>query len=450
VEPDTSLTGALAIARSDRGARIAWWVALPLSLVLLVIVGRHQWFIRDDWAFVFTRAKIRDAFGVDDMLMFPQDGHWMPWPILVYRLLQSIFGLGSYWPFLAVLLATHIGIVLLVRQVCRRLEVSAWTTTLICSVLLVFGGGWENIVFAVQITYNFSLLAFLGHLLLVDHDGPVDRRDWTGVGISLIGVSSSGFGPFFAFGVGILLVARRRWKAAAVAVIPQAIAWSWWWFTWGADPAGEQGEATVISVLRFVRFGLVSTFASMTATGLLAEAALLVTLALAVWKGTGDRRRPMVLALWATTLAMFLGIGIERVGIGLALAASSRYQYMAAMMLAPVLALGLDQAHRFAPWARWIPRVVLVIAVGRNAVWLSDYGGDWAQRAAEERNIFSLVAGSPERSTADPDHWMVPFSPDVRISDLDQLVEDGAITPRAPATPEERALVARALAQPVP
>lgn len=447
MDADSPLIRAVAIARSDRGAQVAWWSVVPLSLVLLVVVGRHQWFIRDDWAFVFTRPKIQDAFGVDDMLMFPQDGHWMPWPILVYRLLESIFGLGSYWPFLAVLLATHIGIVLLVRQLCRRLDVSAWTTTLICSVLLVFGGGWENIVFAIQITYNFSLLAFLAHLLLVDHDGRLDRRDWIGAGISLIGVSSSGFGPFFAFGVGVLLVARRRWKAAAVAVIPQAIAWSWWWLTWGADPAGQQGEATVISVLRFARLGLVSTFASMTATGMLAEAAVLVTLALVVWTGTGGRRRPLVIALWATVLSMFLGIGIERVGLGLAFATSSRYQYMAAMMLAPVLALGLDQAYRFASWAKWIPRVVLVIAVGRNAVWLSDYGGDWAQRAEAERNIFSLVAGSPERSTADPGQWMVPFSPDVRIGDLDELVEDGAITPRAPATPEERALVDQALAQ---
>ena len=79
-------------------------------------------------------------------------------------------------------------------------------------------------MFAVQIVYNFSLLAFLGQSLLVDHDGPVDRRDWGGVVLSLIGVSSSGFGPFFGFGVGLLLVLRRRWTAAAVAVVPQAIA----------------------------------------------------------------------------------------------------------------------------------------------------------------------------------------------------------------------------------
>ena len=95
--------------------------------------------------------------------------------------------------------------------------------------LLVFGAGWENLVFAVQIVYNFSLLAFLGQMLLVDHDGPLDRRDGFGVLVSLVGVSSSGFGPFFGFGVGLLLVLRRRWLAAVVAVVPQALAWIWWW-----------------------------------------------------------------------------------------------------------------------------------------------------------------------------------------------------------------------------
>ncbi len=74
--------------------------------------------------------------------------------------------------------------------------------------------------------------------------------------LSLIGVSSSGFGPFFGFGVGLLLVLRRRWAAAAVAVVPQAIAWSWWWLTWGDDPAGDAGVAGVRFVVNFVEIGL--------------------------------------------------------------------------------------------------------------------------------------------------------------------------------------------------
>jgi hypothetical protein len=436
------------LARSDRGAIWAWWFAVGAAFVVLLIVGRHQWFIRDDWAFLLTRERIGRGLGLDDMLLLPQDGHLMVWPILIYRGLHTVFGLGSYWPYLIVLWLTHLGIVLLVRRVCGRLDVSAWMTTLICSVLLVFGGGWENILFAIQITYNLSLLAFLAQFLLVDHDGPVDRRDWIGSGIAVIGVSSSGFGPFFAFGVGVLLAVRGRWKAAAIAVVPQALVWSWWWLTWGADPAGEQGSGTLTDVARFVRLGLVSTFASLTGIGMLAGAGILLTLAIVVWPRTGARRRAIAIALWATVIAMFVGVGFQRVGIGVETAASSRYQYIAAMLLAPVFAVGLDQAGRFAPWAVWLPRAMLVFALARNVMWLSDYGADWARRAELERAAFALLAGSPDRTSVDPSLPIVDFSPDVRVGDLDQLVDDGAITPVDDPTPDQQAVIDDLLGQP--
>jgi hypothetical protein len=41
-------------------------------------------------------------------------------------------------------------------------------------------------------------------------------------------------------------------------------------------------------------------------------------------------------------------------------------------------------------------------------------------------------------------------SPDVRVSDLEALVADGAIEPVAPTTPEERAQVAWALGVSLP
>src|SRR4029077_4092984 len=105
--------------------------------------------------------------------------------------------------------------------------------------------------------------AFIGQLLLVDHDGPLDRRDGFGVAVSLVGVSSSGFGPFFGFGVAVLLVLRRRWLAAVVAVVPQALAWMWWWHLWGADPAAGDGTPGIRFLIHWVEFGLWSVFGSM-------------------------------------------------------------------------------------------------------------------------------------------------------------------------------------------
>ena len=124
---------------------------------------------------------------------------------------------------------------LLVRVLCRRQGVSEWTTTLVCTILLVFGSGWENILFGVQVSYNLTLLGFLAQLVLTDHDGPVDWRDAVGLLCAFVGLMSSGFGPFFIVGIAVFLLLRRRWLAAAIAAVPQLIAYGWWWWAWARD-----------------------------------------------------------------------------------------------------------------------------------------------------------------------------------------------------------------------
>ncbi len=118
---------------------------------------------------------------------------------------------------------------------------------------------------------------------------------------------------------------------------------------------------------------------------------------------------------------------------------------MAAMIAAPVLAFGLDQIRRFASWAKWVPRAVLLLAIARNIVWMHDGAESWSAASDADRRLFALVAGSDQRFAAPPDRSMSAFSPDVLVIDLDTLVADGAIEPVAPTTPEERAAVAAAL-----
>ena len=429
----------------DRTAQLAGWAVWPLGLFAMIVVGRTQWFARDDWAFLFTRRVIGNGLGIDDMLLLPQDGHWMMWPLLVFRGIYEVFGIGSYWPYLVVLWGTHFAAVALARKWMLRFGVSPWTVTLMTALLLVFGAGWENVVFAVQITYNMSLVAFLAHLLLADHDGPIDRRDGVGAVLGFISVSSSGFGPFFLFGTLVLLVLRRRWLAAAVAVVPQALALGWWWLTWGADPAGDQGSASTSFVIDFVRIGANSTLTSMTGVELLAGAGCLLCLAVCFWPGTPRSVRLPAITFLITAIVMYAGVGSRREVFGIGAAGWSRYQYMAAMLIAPTFAYGLDQLHKFAPWAKWAVRALLVYAITRNILWLYDGSQFWAAQSVADRQVFELVAGSPERFDVPADRAMTAFSPDVRIYDLEELVQAGAITPRAPSNAAEQLIVDRAL-----
>ena len=133
----------------------------------------------------------------------------------------------------------------------------------------------------------------------------------------------------------------------------------------------------------------------MSGTGLLAWPAIVLCLAIAAWPGTGAYRRAPIIAMLATVFVMYAGIGTRREIFGIFASAWPRYQYMAAMIVAPTLAFGLDQIKRFASWARWIPRVVLLLAIARNIVWMHDGADYWCSVCRPPiAGVFSLVAGS--------------------------------------------------------
>lgn len=436
--------------RSDDGARWAFVAALAFSLVVLVVVGRHQWFIRDDWAFILTREKIHHVSGLDDMLFVAQDGHWMTIPIIIYRLIHGMFGVKSYWPYLLPTMACHLAIAVMVRVTARRAGVTAWTATILAAMLAVFGSGWENIVFAIQIVYNLSLLAFLVHIWLVDHDGAPNHRDLLGVGAGLVAVASSGFGPFFILGVLLFLVARRRWKAAVIAVGPTAVAEAWWWLFWGRDPAGDTNRGALTQVPAYVNRGFEAVFQGMTSFNSLVGISVLATLAVLLWRHRDRRSHDLIAALAITALAIYVGLAIQRGGFGVETAANSRYVYIGAALMIPAFGIAVDQLARVASPALWAMRLLLLVAAGMNVGALRSNGKAWSDRALGERNLLELVAASPKLATTNPLVAPVAFSPDVRVSDIRGLVADGAIHPRAATTPAEQAQIDAALSQAPP
>jgi hypothetical protein len=432
-------------ALSDDGARWAFWLAFAASLVVLYVAGRHQWFIRDDWALLLTRRRILHDIGVTTWLFQPQDGHWLAVPAFIFRVLEGTVGLGSYWPYLLTAMLPHLAIVLVVRHLCRRYGASAWTTTLLCAVLLVLGSGWENILFAIQVSYNLSLLGFLAQLALVDHDGPPNWRDGAGLACGIVGLMSSGFGPFFIVGIAVLLVLRARWLAAAIAALPLAALYGWWYLAYARDAPTSVPPGGKSQVAAFTARGLIATFSGVAGFAALAGPLLLATLAVVVWRPAG-RIQAAFIALATTTVLMFAGIGFERVGLGLQFAESSRYVYMGAMLLAPMIAVAIDRLGLLATPALLAGRLILASSVLLNLGTLLSSGNDWAKRSACDRTVLSLLAGAPERTTALPFYYQpLLFSPDVTIEDIPDLVRDDAITPRAPADESEEALITAAL-----
>jgi len=428
VQPRRLLHALVGVTLPERAFRVALLLAAPI----LYIVGRRQWFIRDDWAFLLTRPLLRQQDGNAAWLFTAQDGHWMTPPLLVYRLIQNVFGLGSYWPYLLPTMALHIAAVCLVRVLCKRHGVSPWTTTVLGALLLLFGSGWEDIVFGIQLVYNISLVAFLAMLLLVDHEGPADRRDLAAAALGVLSITSSGFGPFFLVGIGVLLGLRRRWRAVAITVVPQGLLYGWWWLTWGADPVGATSSHSLTGSIKYARLALTATLNGVTGQLLFAGAAFLGIAGMCVWTKLPWRRRTVLIAMCVTVVAMFLGIGYQRAGLGIESATVSRYQYMAAMLLVPTLGLAVDQLRRFDRRALLLAYALFSLSLAQNVRLLVRSGDDWADRAARARHLFEQVAADPRSLTVDQSLRISAFNPDVTIGSLQYLAAEGAIATGVP------------------
>jgi hypothetical protein len=76
---------------------------------------------------------------------------------------------------------------------------------------------------------------------------------------------------------------------------------------------------------------------------------------------------------------------------------------------------------------------------------LKSNGDAWAARARAEQSVLELIAGSPSMASIDKTVTPLPFSPDLHIGDLPELIADGAIHPRPVTSPAEQALVDAAL-----
>ena len=167
-------------SRDDGTAeRIARWTFVGLEAVALVfflVAGRYLWFGGDEWDFLAGRG-----LSLHDLLA-QHGGHLVALPLVIFRALFAVFGLRSYLPYQLVAIVLHLMTAWLLRAVIRRAGAGPWIATAGASLLLFFGAGAQNILTAFQITFTGALAFGFGQLLLADHDGALDRRDWLGTG----------------------------------------------------------------------------------------------------------------------------------------------------------------------------------------------------------------------------------------------------------------------------
>jgi hypothetical protein len=365
----------------------AWAACAPLAvfaavelfaLVLWSVLGRFQWFYYDEWDFLAAR-KAGD-FGD---LFRPHNEHWSTIPILIYRFAYSIVGLHTYLPYEVIVIVLHLTAAWLLLVVMRRALVQPWLATAAASLFALFGAGYFNIVMAFQVGFTGALVAGLGHLLLADHDGPIDRRDWLGLLAGLIGLMMSGVAVTMVIVVGISVLWRRGWRLALLHTVPLSCVYLIWYFAIG-DSGYANDHPTLGGVVPFADAGLRAAYGAM---GQLPGVGLLLGFMLIVGYPLGylARTRSGHVRELAASVGLLIGSVIfititatGRLNHGDLAATHSRYIHLIAAMTLPALAVAADAIARRFRWFLPIGLALFLVGIPGNIRALAD-----EQRAAK-------------------------------------------------------------------
>lgn len=348
---------------SARLALLAFCVFLAGSFLLLFELGDYQWFHYDEWDFLAGR----DGGDIGDLFR-PHNEHWSTLPILAYRAIFAVVGLRAYWPYQVAIFAVHLIAAGLLRVVMRRAGVSPWVATIAAAILVLFGPGEQNIVWAFQLGFVGAFALGLAQLILADHDGPVDRRDWFGLAAGVAALMCAGVGVSMAMVVGMATLLRRGWRTAAFHTVPLAVLYGIYSLiqdpTTFVNPLGQSRSDIAKTVAEFPVRGISRTFAAIgyfPGVGIALGVILVVGLAVA-WLPLDFaqfRRRaatPAALAIGAVAFMLISGVG--RWFFTARFAYSSRYLYLIAGFLLPGLAVAADALLR-----RWRVLTVPVLAL---------------------------------------------------------------------------------------
>jgi len=204
---------------------LAHLLSLAAGGLVLLRVNRNQWFFGDEWEFL---GGIRRATPWYDQLLQPHNEHWSTAPYLLYRLLEATFGIRTYWPYIGLAVLLHLLIVHLVWRVMLQSRITPWVATVVVLPLIVLGAGSQNLLWAFQIGFLGSVALGLGTLLLVNHAGTWERRDWAGIALAVFALLWSGVSVLLIVVCALVVLLRRGIKpASAFALVPGVVYIVW-------------------------------------------------------------------------------------------------------------------------------------------------------------------------------------------------------------------------------
>jgi hypothetical protein len=359
-------------------------------------------------------------------------GHWVAVPLLVYRGLWWAVGIRSYLPYVGLAVALHLLAAVLLWVVMRRSAVRPWTASIAASAFALFGAGAQDILWAFQIAFSLALVLGLVHLLLADHDGPVDSRDWLGSVAGLFSLMCSGVAVTMVVVVGVAVLLRRGWRTAALHALPLASVYALWWFI-----AARGKYSSLGSVRQFVDWCAAQVGAAFGALGSVPGSgwllgAFLIAGALLVARG---RDLPDVLRQYSMAVGLLAGVGVfvvlgglDRSELGTAAARSSRYLHVLAALALPALAVAFDALLERSRLVGVVALAVLLVGIPGNVADARDYARQRRPGDDVTRSVMLTVPRMRQAADAPPTLRPEPNrAPTVTLGWLRAGIESGRV-----------------------
>jgi hypothetical protein len=376
---------------------------LAVSPILVVAAGMITWesrgigFFGDEWRWIFDAVHPTIGGAFQDWA-----SHLMATTFGLFDLLPRVVGLSQLWPYRAVSLILHLGIVWAVFALASR-RIGPRLALLPAAVVAFLGSGSE--VFLTSLDYN-ALIATLACLVaLVCVDRRTLRSDLGACALLIVGIGSFTLALAYAAGLALELFVRDRFRRVWVVLTPLAL-YAVWRVEHGV-PKGVAGDPSrhPLGVLKdsvrvasgaFAAVGGIQAATSTHANLIVIVVPVVMLGALILAVRAGLYRAPRFLNLTVTGAVLWVLIGYAR-GAQHDLF-GSRYVYQGAVVATLLL---VELWVPFAGRARVaVPALVAatLVSVGLNTHWMVDAGHFWRSKSAIVRA--KLTALEIARDTA--------------------------------------------------
>lgn len=358
------------------------FVAIEASaFVFYMVLGRFAWFSQDEWDFLAGRT----AWDLGDLFR-PHNEHWSTLPILMFRFLWVAVGVQTYVPYLAITIALYLTVAALLRVLMRRAGVGPWVSTAAATAFALFGTGYHNIDYSFQMAWGATLVFGLCYVMLVDHPGSFDRRDWIGLGLGLAALMTAGIALTLIAAVAITVFLRRGWRQALWHAGPLGAVYVIWFIAIGHT--GYTRRSSLGEAMRFTVRALSGTFnalGQLPGIGVALFGLLVVGLAIAWSPRHGEvlrERAAAPIALLVGSVLFLFTTGFGRgtdFASGIPALPTSRYRDVAAALLLPALAVAADAVTRRRKILTPLMCALLLVGVPGNLRIAVDHAPDWRE-----------------------------------------------------------------------